>query len=170
MIKLRQERRARLAGRVAEADLYVRQLTWLEVVVDVGTGDGMRVFQDLRLGGYDLVHIAETPMSRLLGRVRRAHWAEAGEPDRPEPPAEDYLEHHHGFSTEPPEATRGGVELSYAEQQQRYEERHAREADALLAWEEQAREQAAQWRERINTSSHDGPGEETREEPEGPMP
>jgi hypothetical protein len=69
--KLEQERRARLEGRIAEADLDVRQITCLEVSLDMVSGDGMAILRDFRCRGFDLLDIAETPMSKLLDQARR---------------------------------------------------------------------------------------------------
>jgi hypothetical protein len=108
-------------------------------MLDLVCQGGFSALADFRVRGYHLVHIAETPFSKLLGEARRAKWAELGDAPRPEHPPRRYLEDHGRFSTEPLEFTRGGQELSHNEQQQVFEERHRREAEAQLIWEEAAR-------------------------------
>ncbi|HVQ09831.1 MAG TPA: hypothetical protein VMS43_15485 [Allosphingosinicella sp.] len=137
--KLEQESRARLDGRIAEADFYVRQITCLEVSLDMVSGDGMKIMRDFRCRGHDLLHIAETDMSRLLDAARRLHWEQAGEPPRPEHPPRHLLVAHDGFSTEPLECTEGGQTLTPKEQQRIFEERHASDAAAHIEWEAEAR-------------------------------
>jgi hypothetical protein len=138
-IKVGQERAARLAGKVVEADYCLRQLTWLECMIDLGSGDGWQAFLDFRVGGHHPIDIAETPLSRLLGEARRAKWAELGEPDRPPHPPREYLEDHGAYATEPPEVARGGIAESVADQQKAYHARHQAAAEAQLEWEAAAR-------------------------------
>jgi len=156
-LKVDQEREARLAGKIVEADYCLRQLTWLEVAFDVAAqGDGFAVLQRLRCEGRHLIEVAETPMSRVLGAARRRCWAERGEPDRPEHPPRRYLERHDGCSTEPTEFTRGGIELSHEEQWRRFDERHAADARAQIEWEARAAEQSAAWRARVEEARERG--------------
>jgi hypothetical protein len=82
LLKVGQERAARLAGEVVAADFYLRQLTWIEVALDLMGGDGFRVLGEHREQGHDLIAIAETPFSRILGEARREKWAEMGDPPR----------------------------------------------------------------------------------------
>jgi len=89
------ERRARLAGRIVEADYYVRQLTWREVALDLG-GRGVELlerFRKLKPGGRPTGRIVATPISLLLDQARRLYWQEEGGPERPPLPA---LGHHDG--------------------------------------------------------------------------
>lgn len=139
MIKLQQEREARLEGRIVEADLYVRQITWLEVALDMTSGDGLKLLRDYRCGELGLIQIAETPMARLLDAARRDHWVAAGDPPRPEHPIRRLLIDHGRFSTEPVEYTEGGLELSHEEQRARFEAQHVRDAKAQVEWEAEAR-------------------------------
>jgi hypothetical protein len=136
LLKLQRERAARLEGRVAEADFYLRQVTALEVALDVMSGDGMALLRDARLGGHGLLTIAETPLSKLLDEARRAHWEQCGDPPRPAPPCH-LLEDQGGYATEPLESY-GGKE-DRATKGRHYEERHARDAAAHIAWEAEAR-------------------------------
>ncbi|HEX8214842.1 MAG TPA: hypothetical protein VF582_05150 [Allosphingosinicella sp.] len=138
-IKVGQEREERLAGRIVAADYYLRQMTWMEVALDLLSGDGFEALRDFRKDDHPLMHIAETPMSKMLGEVRRMKWAELGEPPRPDHPPRHLLEHHDGYSTEPTEATYGGRPLSHDEQRRIFEERHARDALAQIEWEAEAR-------------------------------
>ncbi len=139
LLKLAQERRCRLEGRIAEADFYVRQITCLEVALDLTSEDGWKMLHDCRRGDHDLTQIAETDMSRLLDEARREHWQACGDPPRPEYPPRHLLVEHDGFSTEPLESTRGGIELSHEEQWRIFEEQHARDAADHIAWEAEAR-------------------------------
>jgi hypothetical protein len=155
------EREARLQGRIVEADYYLRQLTWFEVAIDLGSdGRGFEALQRLRRGNHALLQIAETEMSRLLGDARRACWAELGEPERPEHPPRRYLDPNDGFSTEPLEFTRGGIELSHQEQLRRFDERHAADARAQIEWEIRAAEQSAAWRARVEQAREGDEGGE----------
>lgn len=84
MVKIGEERAARLAGEVVAADFYLRQLTFIEVAMDLmGTG-GFDLLHAFRRDGRSLVDIAETPFSRILGEARRIKWEELGEPAGPE--------------------------------------------------------------------------------------
>jgi hypothetical protein len=153
LLKLKQERRCRLEGRIAEADFCVRQITCLEVALDLVSADGWKILHDCRRGAYDLTLIAETDMSRLLDAARRDHWEACGDPPRPEHPPRHLLEAHDGFSTEPLEATWGGVALSHKEQQRVFAERHAEDAAAQIEWEAEARRDYERRRE--SGAAHD---------------
>lgn len=139
MLKVESERTARLAGKIVDADFCLRQLTWLEVAIDLASGDGFQALLDFRHQGWHLIEIAETPMSRLLGDMRRKKWAELGDPPRPDHPPRHLLADHGRFKSEPLEFTQGGVALSHKEQQRIFEERHKQAAAEQLAWEEAAR-------------------------------
>jgi hypothetical protein len=139
LLKLKQERRCRLEGRIAEADFYVRQITCLEVSLDLVSEDGWKFLYDCRRGEHDLVVIAETDMSRLLDSARRDHWAACGDPPRPEHPPRHLLKEHDGFSTEPLEATWSGQALSHEEQRRIFAEQYAKDAAAHIEWEAEAR-------------------------------
>jgi hypothetical protein len=137
-IKLEQERKARLAGKIAEADFYVRQITCIEVWADIMSGDVMSLLSERREDGFMALQIAETPLSLLLDDVRREHWAACGEPDRPPPPPRDLLVDHGTFSTEPDEPYTGGSFESINAQRREFEMRHRRDAEAQIAWEAEA--------------------------------
>lgn len=155
MIKLSQEREARLQGRIVEADFYLRQITWLEVAMDLGSGDGLAFLMKMRIGGRHPGDIAETPMSWLLGQLRRREWARSGDPERPEHPPADRLVDHGNFSTEPLEYFRGGDPASHDEQRRLFAERHVEAARAQLEWEQRARDEAAAWRARLEAEGVD---------------
>lgn len=76
VIKLRQERQARLAGRIAEADFYLRQISFFEVALELSTGSAIDALANLRRDGVSLFDIAETAATRLLDRTRRKAWIE----------------------------------------------------------------------------------------------
>ena len=139
LLKLRQEREARVGGQIAAADFYLRQATWLEVSLDLMSGDAFQLLRDFRRGDYGVIQIAETTASSLLDAARRNHWQACGDPPRPGPIPAHLLVDHGGYSTEPNEATWGGLEQSHEEQTQVFEERHKQAAAEQVAWEEAAR-------------------------------
>jgi hypothetical protein len=151
-IKLEQEYRARLEGKVRAADLYARQITYIEVWADLISTDLFALLSDWRLDGHHLVDIAQTPMARLLDAVRREHFAECGEPERPPPPAPDLLVDHGRFSTEPGEYCAGGSVEEINDQQRAFAERDRRDAEAQIAWEAKARRDYEERRERDASS------------------
>lgn len=138
-LKVEQERTCRLAGRVVEADFYVRQLTWIEVVIDLMSGDGARAMADFRAEGHHLIEIAETPFSRILGEARRRKWARLEEPGRPEHPPREHLSPYGRFSTQPREACWGGSDAEIKAQERELEERHRKAAAEQISWEAEAR-------------------------------
>ncbi len=142
-VKLAQERQARLEGRIVEADFYLRQITWLEVAIDLGTGDGFAVFADLRAGKYNLVDVVETPMSRMFAVARRARWQEAGELDRPECPTRERLRDHGRFTTQDGESWSSGADpQSHAEWHQDRIAEHEAAARAQAEWEEKSHKES----------------------------
>jgi len=147
LIKLRQEREARLEGRIVEADFYVRQLAWIEIVADLG-GNAQELLEALERGGVDAIHIAATPMSAYLEKLRRLYWKEKGEADRP--PAPPIGEQGAGFGTGPDHAYRPGRDGEFAAWQARREEQRRLAAEAQQAWEEKARAEAEAWRKRLD--------------------
>lgn len=148
-LKLIDERKARLDGRIVEADFYVRQLTYLEVLLDLG-GQGvaahgaLETLRGLTPDGMETVQAAATPISVLLDRVRRALWAEKGEPDRP--PLGDLGEHDGKISTGPSSAYNSARDGDHEEWSRRQAEAAALAAQAQRAWEEKARAEAEVWR------------------------
>ncbi len=147
-LKLAAERAARLAGRIAEADFIVRQLTFIEVILDLG-GRAQDMLDLLTPPQHVLVHVAATPMSVLLDGLRREYWAEGGEPERP--PLGDLGEHDDAFSTGPAMSYNlGRAGVDYATWRGHRDEQAALAADAQVAWETKARADAEQWRERLS--------------------
>ncbi len=85
-LKVQAERRARLEGDIAAADLYLRQLSFFELVLE-GCGVRHNLIQMYqREYGRELpIYTVEAEPSRLtphLDRLRRQAWEEAGEPPR----------------------------------------------------------------------------------------
>jgi hypothetical protein len=160
MMKLDRERECRLAGRVVEADFYVRQLTWLEVALDLG-GNAKELLMRLRRGDRHAGEIVATPMSLLLEECRRAIWARRGEPERPPPPA--LGEHDEEVSTGRPwwySRERDGPEPEW---RRRQDEDEQLAAEAQRAWEDKARKDAAEWRARVERNGEGAaPGAEDR--------
>jgi hypothetical protein len=143
--KLKDERRSRLDGRVIEADFYVRQLTFIEIVFDLG-GRAQDLLDGLRSGGVGPLDIVATPGSALLEKVRRAFWAEKGEADRPSPAPLGDHDARRGI---------GGRTWYKAERDGDYEawwrrqgEQRRLGAEAQAAWEERARAEAEAGAER----------------------
>lgn len=144
-IKLRDERKARLEGRIVAADFYVRQITWLEVALDLVTDDSTRMWKELGRAGRHVIEIAATPLTRILDEVRRHAWAEAGEPDRPASPEPPRLVDEGDHFTEPPEFIEAREPGTLQEEYARLDERHALDAAAQIAWEAAA---LRDWEER----------------------
>jgi hypothetical protein len=142
-LKLREERRARFEGRIVAADLYLRQLTYVEVMMDLlgrGEGGAIAVLRDYRCGGRALPEVAETIVSRMLDDARRRHWTECGERPRPGPPPDNLLaEAEGGLRTEPGEFIPAGTIAEINARLRAFAEQHARDADAQVEWEAEAR-------------------------------
>lgn len=84
--KVRAERTHRLSGQIAAADYTLRQLTHLELILDVG-GMGQRLI-DLWTGPYDEDGKRRdepwiSPLSEHLDNMRRVIWRELADPPRP---------------------------------------------------------------------------------------
>jgi hypothetical protein len=160
-LKLREERKCRLEGRIAAADFAIRQATWLELVLCLG-GKAMDVLKHIKAGDHELLRVVSNPMSELLGKVRRAYWLEKGEADRPPPPP--LGRHDDRFATGPAASHRnepGGPDLRTWGREQDEEARLA--AEAQREWEEKAKAEAEAWAKR--EAAKDGPeaeGEEGR--------
>lgn len=152
-LKLGQERQARLEGRIVEADFYVRQLTWLEVALDLG-GNADDLLKSLKRGGQDVMRIVATPMSTLLEKLRRAYWQEKGEVDRP--PSSPLGRQGEGaaIGEAPPWEYRRERDGDEKEWRRREDEKAALRAEAQQAWEEKARADAEAW-----SAREQGPGE-----------
>jgi hypothetical protein len=163
LLKVESERKARLEGKIVEADFYLRQLTMIEVSLDLMSGDGFRLLHDFRVKRRHLVEIAETPFSKIMGDMRREKWAALGdEPSRPEHPPARYLVDHGRYKTEPIEHTRGGTKESIERQQRELEERHREDAEAQLKWEEQARREFEERRAASSSPPFGGEGDRVK--------
>jgi len=150
--RLEMEREARLGGRIVEADFYVRQVTFMEVMLDLLSGDGWAWLDRQRFEGDEghrllPIEIAETPLSRLLDETRRACWAESGEPERPPLPPPEQLADHGRYKSGLQDPIRGGPD--WREQELAIKARHEEAARVQIQWEEKARREAAEWRARV---------------------
>lgn len=145
-IKVKAERRCRLEGRILDADFYVRQLTAIEIACDLSEHGG-KLLAELKRGGVGYLDVEATPLSLYFDYLRRSHWAERGEAERPELPR--VAEIHDGVATGPtwPSSARPGLSYDDWRRQQNVEAADA--AKAQLLWEEKARKDAAQWRARV---------------------
>jgi hypothetical protein len=131
----------RLAGCIVEADFYVRQLGWFDVVLDLA-GRGVEAVEMIRGLTRDDLHagkIVATPVSLLLDHARRSLWARLGEPERPPPP--ELGLHSKG------EVSTGGPSENILPRPSAAE--LAMRAEANRLWEEKARKDAASWRARL---------------------
>jgi hypothetical protein len=147
LMKLQAERDARLAGCIVEADYYARQLSWLEVVLDLG-GRGPDLLKRLKQGHLHPGDIVATPVSLLLEQIRRGYWAMRGEPERPPSPELGFIVDGQFATGQPLEGQRSDPDMSDNEWRRRREEREALAAEAQLLWEEKARAEAEAWRKR----------------------
>ena len=148
VIKLSMEREARLRGEIVAADFYVRQLTHIEVALDVvAEGDGLAILREAQLDGHALLRIAETRMSRLLDDARHLYWIQQGDPPRPHVPARHLLQEHDGFATEYGERD-PGLQPGHKEKRREITEQMKRDAAAQVEWEAQARRDYEERRDR----------------------
>ena len=90
ILKIRAERTARLAGRIAEADFYLRQIAFFEVAIELASEDAVDAFDQLRRGDFHIIDIAQTRTTEMLDRLRRKAWLdlelERIEERKPSPP------------------------------------------------------------------------------------
>jgi hypothetical protein len=140
--KLMEERDARLDGRIVEADYSVRQLTCIEVMLDLG-GEAAKLLPEMERNGFHVEQIVATPMSLQLGEARRAFWREKGEPERPAPTP--LGEHDWEVATGPDIHHRSDRDGDYGAWRRRQEEDRRLAAQAQLLWEETARAEAEAW-------------------------
>jgi len=142
--KLKHERICRLAGRIVEADFYVRQLTMIELLLDIG-GEGDRLRDWFGSGAIDEFRLVATPVSAFLARVRRDYWREKGEPDRMPGPL---IGEHDQYGAHAPRDGRTyypGVDGDFDAWKARNERIDALQAEAQLEWEEKAKADAEAW-------------------------
>ncbi|MEA3014852.1 MAG: hypothetical protein QOD42_3397 [Sphingomonadales bacterium] len=172
--KVAAERKARLAGRIVEADFYVRQLTMIELALDLGC-NVQELIAMLSRGDLTPLQAVATPMSLLLDKHRRDYWREKGEPDRfPLPdlgPHDEYAAYgESGYNQY--SAAEDGDHESWL---RRRDALAAERAEAQRLWEEKAATEAEAWRNRVEgeegeeEGGGEGEGEEGRdgEEAEG---
>jgi len=164
-IKLVAERKARLEGRIVEADFSVRQLGWMEVVFDLG-GRAGKILEALKCGDRRLFDVAATPMSELLGEIRRGIWLEKGEVDRPPPSPLGRRDRH--CATDPPRAYEAARDGDYQSWCRRRDEEAALAAEAQRAWEEKAKAEAEEWAKR--EAARGGEGDRGGGEGDEPSP
>jgi hypothetical protein len=171
--RLGMEREARLAGRVVEADFYVRQITVFEIYMDALAGDSelLKRLWELGLDGDRVIDVAETTMSRLLDTARREKWAELAEPGRPPRLEPGQMIERHGYRLLRQEVNvpRDG---SYEDWRSDREAEYAAAARAQIEWEEQNRREAEEWRARQAGGSAGGdlPAGAAGADPEGFLP
>jgi hypothetical protein len=98
MRKVAAERQARLDGEIVAADFYLRQITFMEVMLDLLSTDfgfdAQEVLRELRRGNHGLLEIAATWLSDRLDHARREWWRQEGQPERPPYPDPRFLERH----------------------------------------------------------------------------
>jgi hypothetical protein len=162
VLKLNAERDARLSGRIGEADFIVRQLTWLEVTLDLaGLGEKVvDLYKGLSRGERNLRDIVATPMSVVLDTLRRAYWEQLGEPERPPLPP---LGRHDDESAagQPLECQRWPERDGEGFGPSAKREAHLQKnADAQRLWEEKARADAEAWRARVAREGGEHPKEQ----------
>jgi len=143
-IKLKGEREARLRGEIVAADFYLRQLTHIEVMLDVVAGSdadagGLTILREAQLDGHGLLRIAQTRMSKLLDDARHLYWIQQGDPPRPHVPPEHVLQLQDGFATEYGEPD-PGLQPGYREKKREITEQMQRDAEAQVEWEAKARQ------------------------------
>ena len=174
-LKLQQEYNARHAGSIAEADFYLRQATWFEVAIDLTSTGVMDALQQVEAAGHDLMHIADTPSTRILDSVRRKYWENAGEPERP--PIPDHLLVDHGpcrteplesagKASNPPPWFPGTREewkaLEYSDQYRLYDDQYVKDAAAYQLWLERAHAEYARRQDPSSLSRSDGEGDQLK--------
>jgi hypothetical protein len=160
MKKVAQEREARLAGEIVAADFYLRQITVMEVGIDLMSTEFsfevQEVWRNLRRGDHHLRDIASTWISDEMDRARRDWWAQEGEPERPPYPDTRFLKRQRsadgdyatsedmyacdGMRPPPGVSQEEWDEMSRAEQHAMIERVKADDAEAQREWEVRARE------------------------------
>ena len=170
--RIRQEREARIAGNIAQADFYLRQLTHMEVILELGgggkhliwmvnagrgVGDWARDDEATRArlyapGGA----VVQTDISVRLDNERRALWETMGDPMRPPLP----------WNWGPtPNYIQGGPDLKAREHKLAAARTKAAQAEQL--WQEAAREE---WEARTGKTWTDLPPFPDEDEPDQPSP
>ena len=154
--KARQERESRLSGEIVAADFYLRQMTFIEVGLDLAATDlgltGFELLSSLQRDGHGWMRIAETPFSRALDNERRRQWGLIDEPERPENASRHYFEDHGDYSLQPDRSEYGALTtpaegftheqweaMGHKEQRRARKAEFERAAVEQLDWEARAR-------------------------------
>jgi hypothetical protein len=165
-LKLSAERECRLAGRIVEADFYVRQLTFIEVGMDLAC-NAHELYEMLSSGDLSPLRTVATPMSLLLDTLRRDYWREKGEPDRQ--PLPELGRHDGGDALG--ERSYNHYDPALGDYRQWCHRRDiiaAQRAEAQRLWEEKAARDAEAWRKRVEGEEGEAEGEgEGRPDEEG---
>ena len=145
--RIRMERQQRLAGNVTAADFYLRQLTHMEVLLELGGGgkhllwmaDNAKWVNDQLIRDDEATRarlyapgapVHRTAVTDRLDTERRELWAAMGDPLRPELPWN---------WAPPPSGIVGGPDFKAREQ--KLHAAHAKAATAQKLWEEAAKEE-----------------------------
>lgn len=150
--KVKAERRCRLEGRIVAADLYVRQMMCIELAADL-SAHGQQFLAELKRGEVGFFDAVATPLSFCFDYLRRRHWAESGDPDRPELPF--FFREKDGVALGPTGYNRARTGLGWAEWCRREDLDAATAAEGQRLWEEKSRSDAALWRARLEREEPD---------------
>ena len=137
LAKVSAERRYRRAGQIVAADFTLRQLTYIELILDAGgRGEELIHAWTREPGPHGEIEIFASPLSARLDALRREAWERTGDPPRP-----------------PLTLTRTspGVELyggpTHAEREKARNRAEKRMAAAQAEWEAAQREDSwAEWK------------------------
>jgi hypothetical protein len=124
----------------------------MEVLLDLGSeGLGVdnlyRIFRALTPETMTTQEVMATPMSLYLDSIRRDVWATMGEPERP--PLGPLGEIHNGGLATGPRHYRIAADGPARECERRERDAEALNAKAQALWEEKARAEAEEWRNRL---------------------
>lgn len=159
MRKVVAERRARLAGEIVAADFYLRQITHLEVILELTSkAFGWNVYEvlsNLRRGDHHVTVIVNTELTDWMDRSRRAWWAMEGDPERPAHPDVRFLQPrrdadgayniardqgHLGACAQPARGydAEAWAALTHGEQEAAWQRQYAEDAAEQAEWEARA--------------------------------
>lgn len=133
-LKITSERQHRLAGQIVAADFTLRQITWMEIMLEgCGMGDLLRAAWNERS---DLLHAVPTDLTRELDAIKQQVWADLGDPPRPAqrlaPDAAQDTAMWGGPTAAPREQARRAAEARMAQAQAEWEA--AGMEDSWRAW------------------------------------
>ncbi|HET8612412.1 MAG TPA: hypothetical protein VFL92_06560, partial [Sphingomonas sp.] len=137
--KVRNERHLRRSGHVVAADYTLRQLTHIELILDIGGRSQAMIETLTTVLGEDgrRKELYASPFSEYADTLRRLAWHDAGEPERP---PLDFPEHA------PHTAMTGGPD--HAERDAARREAEEAMAAAQAKWEAAARPDSwAEWKQ-----------------------